>query len=90
MLIEVRKSFRPEGSDEVQILVIPVESRLYRRFNRNMSRQKLRAHAVLPIQFAFNILTYWNLSIDKVLEKVLDHIKFISEYAKSVKGGENQ
>jgi AcrR family transcriptional regulator len=47
-------------------------------------------YGLLAMQFEYNILNNWNLSTSKVREKMLDHIKFISEYAKSGKGGENQ
>jgi AcrR family transcriptional regulator len=47
-------------------------------------------YGMLGMQFEYNILNNWNLSTNKVREKMLDHIKFISEYAKIVKGGENQ
>jgi len=47
-------------------------------------------YGMLGMQFEYNILNNWNLSTNKVREKMLDHIKFISEYAKIVKEGENQ
>ena len=46
-------------------------------------------YGMLAMQFEYNILNNWNLGTAKVREKMLDHIKFISEYAKSVKRGEN-
>ncbi|NIV44399.1 TetR family transcriptional regulator [Candidatus Bathyarchaeota archaeon] len=47
-------------------------------------------YGMLAMQFEYNILDNWNLDTAKVREKMLHHIKFISEYAKSVKGGEDQ
>jgi AcrR family transcriptional regulator len=47
-------------------------------------------YGMLAMQFEYNILDSWNLNTAKVREKMLRHIKFISEYAKSGKGGENQ
>lgn len=42
-------------------------------------------YGLLAMQFEYNILKNWNQSTDKVREKMLNHIGFISEYAKSVK-----
>ncbi len=47
-------------------------------------------YGLLAMQFEYNILSNWNLATDKVRKKMLDHIKFISEYAKSTKEGENR
>jgi len=47
-------------------------------------------YGLLAMQFEYNILSNWNLATDKVRKKMFDHIKFISEYAKSAKGGENR
>jgi AcrR family transcriptional regulator len=47
-------------------------------------------YGMLAMQFEYNILNNWNLGTDKVREKMVGHIKFISEYAKSAKGGENR
>ncbi|UCC58552.1 MAG: TetR/AcrR family transcriptional regulator [Candidatus Bathyarchaeum sp.] len=47
-------------------------------------------YALLAMQFEYDILTNWNLATDKVRKKMFDHIKFISEYTKSAKGGENK
>ena len=43
-------------------------------------------YAMLAMQFEYNILKNWNQNTDKVQQKMLNHIKFISEYAKSTKG----
>jgi AcrR family transcriptional regulator len=47
------------------------------------------AYGLLAMQFEYNILSNWNLPTDKVKEKMFDHIRFISDYAKNVNGGEN-
>ena len=41
------------------------------------------SYGMLAMQFEYNILANWNLSTDKVREKMLNHIKFISDYAKA-------
>ena len=48
------------------------------------------SYCMLALQFEYNILKNWNLSTDQVREKMCDHIKFISNYVKNMKGGENQ
>jgi hypothetical protein len=48
------------------------------------------SYGMLGMQFEYNILNNWNLDTLKVRKMMLDHIAFISEYAKNVKGGENQ
>ena len=48
------------------------------------------SYGMLALQFEYNILNNWNLSTDQVREKMFDHIKFISNYVKNMKGGENQ
>lgn len=65
---------------------------------RNMVKQDLDpeflaaeyAYGLLAMQFEYDILRNWSLATDKVRRKMFDHIKFISEYAKSVKDGENR
>jgi len=47
-------------------------------------------YGFLAMQFEYNILSNWDLATDKVRQKMIDHIKFISEYAKSAKEGENE
>lgn len=46
------------------------------------------AYGLLAMQFEYNILSNWCLAIDEVRKKMVDHIKFIAEYAKSTKEGE--
>jgi AcrR family transcriptional regulator len=48
------------------------------------------AYGLLAMQFEYNILSNWCLAIDEVRKKMVDHIKFISEYAKSAKDCENR
>jgi AcrR family transcriptional regulator len=48
------------------------------------------SYGMLALQFEYNILNNWNLSTDKVRGKMFDHIKFISNYIKSVNEGEVQ
>ena len=48
------------------------------------------AYGLLAMQFEYNILSNWCLAIDDVRKKMVDHIKFISEYAKSAKEGDNR
>ena len=65
---------------------------------RNMVKQDLDpeflaaeyAYGLLAMQFEYDILRNWSLATDKVKQKMFDHIKFISEYAKSAKDGENR
>ena len=45
-------------------------------------------YGMLALQFEYNILNNWNLSTNKVREKMLNHIKFISEISKNNEGGE--
>jgi AcrR family transcriptional regulator len=40
-------------------------------------------YSMLAMQFQYNILNNWNLSTNKIRKMMLDHIKFISDYAKS-------
>jgi AcrR family transcriptional regulator len=47
-------------------------------------------YGLLAMQFEYNILNNWNISTDKVREKMFGHIKFISKYARNVNGGENK
>jgi AcrR family transcriptional regulator len=47
------------------------------------------AYGLLAMQFEYDLLSSWNLATDKVRQKMFDHIKFISEYAKNTKVGEN-
>lgn len=47
-------------------------------------------YGMLAMQFQYNILSNWNLPTNKIRKMMLDHIKFISDYAKSPKGGEKQ
>jgi AcrR family transcriptional regulator len=47
-------------------------------------------YGLLAMQFEYDILNNWNLTTDNVRKKMFDHIKFISEYAKSEKGDENK
>jgi AcrR family transcriptional regulator len=44
-------------------------------------------YGLLAMQFEYDILNNWNFATEKVRKKMFDHIKFISEYAKSAKGG---
>lgn len=39
-------------------------------------------YAMLAMQFQYNILNNWNLPTNKIRKMMLDHIKFISDYAK--------
>ena len=48
------------------------------------------AYGLLAMQFEYDILRNWSFATDKVRQKMLDHIKFIAEYAKSAEQGENQ
>jgi len=48
------------------------------------------AYGLLAMQFEYNILSNWCLGIDDVRKKMVDHIRFISEYAKSAKDGDNR
>lgn len=48
------------------------------------------AYGLLAMQFEYNILSNWCLAVDEVRKKMVDHVKFISEYAKSAKDGENR
>ena len=43
------------------------------------------AYGLLAMQFEYNILSNWCLAVDEVRQKMFDHIKFISEYAKAPK-----
>jgi AcrR family transcriptional regulator len=45
-------------------------------------------YGMLAMQFQYNILSNWNLPTNKIRKMMLDHIKFISDYAKSPKVGE--
>jgi AcrR family transcriptional regulator len=47
-------------------------------------------YALLGMQFEYNILSNWNLNTSKVQQKMLDHIKFISDLAKNRNGGESR
>jgi AcrR family transcriptional regulator len=47
------------------------------------------SYGLLGMQFEYNILNNWNLDTADVVKKMLNHIAFISEYAKVVKKGEN-
>lgn len=47
------------------------------------------SYGMLGMQFEYNILNNWNLDTADVVKKMLNHIAFISEYAKVVKKGEN-
>jgi hypothetical protein len=65
---------------------------------RNMVKQDLDpeflaaeyAYGLLAMQFEYDILRNWSLATDRVRQKMFDHIKFISEYAKSAKDDENR
>ncbi len=48
------------------------------------------SYGMLGMQFEYNILNNWNLDTLNIRKKMLNHITFISEYAKVVKGGEKQ
>jgi hypothetical protein len=48
------------------------------------------SYGMLGMQFEYNIRNNWNLDTADIRKKMLNHIAFISEYAKSVKGGEKQ
>ncbi len=48
------------------------------------------SYGMLGMQFEYNILHNWNLDTVDIRKRMLNHIAFISEYAKSVKGGEKQ
>jgi AcrR family transcriptional regulator len=45
-------------------------------------------YAMLGLQFEYNILSNWNMDTGKVQQKMLSHIRFISEIAQNIKGGE--
>jgi AcrR family transcriptional regulator len=45
-------------------------------------------YAMLGLQFEYNILSNWNMDTGKVQQKMLSHIRFISEIAQNTKGGE--
>jgi AcrR family transcriptional regulator len=47
-------------------------------------------YGLLAMQFEYDILNNWNLATDNIRKKMFEHIKFISKYAKSEKGGENK
>lgn len=47
------------------------------------------AYGLLAMQFEYNILSNWFLAVDEVRKKMVNHIKFISDYAKSAKDDEN-
>ncbi len=47
------------------------------------------SYGMLGMQFEYNILNNWNLDTADVIKKMLNHIAFISEYAKVAKKGEN-
>ena len=46
-------------------------------------------YALLGMQFEYNILSNWNLDTGKVQQKMLSHIRFISDIAKKPSGGAN-
>jgi len=48
------------------------------------------SYGMLGMQFEYNILNNWNLDTAAIIKKMWNHIAFISEYAKVVKGGEKQ
>ncbi len=43
------------------------------------------AYGLLAMQFEYDVLRNWSFATDKVRQKMFDHIKFISEYAKAPK-----
>jgi AcrR family transcriptional regulator len=47
-------------------------------------------YAMLGMQFEYNLLSNWNLKTIKVQQKMLSHIKFISNIAKNSKGDQQQ
>jgi AcrR family transcriptional regulator len=65
---------------------------------RNLVKQNLNpkflateyAYGLLGMQFEHNILSSWDLGTDEVRQKMFEHIKFISEYAKSPEVGEKE
>ncbi|MCW3997089.1 MAG: TetR/AcrR family transcriptional regulator [Candidatus Bathyarchaeota archaeon] len=87
--IALEEFFTRQQKLAVMIFEIMQESNLIGKDNDPKVLALEYTYGMLGLQFEYNILSNWNLPTKTIQEKMLSHIKFISEIAKNSIGGEN-